>query len=352
MNAWQIPKMATPGGAVTAEWGQQVVRAVRALRVKGGPNALVSRNGDGTTVEPMRARTRAYEPNPVRPFTVRWMWTNEAGTEGEWQIYLPFGCVSVTGLTNNLGAVPKACVAKNAAASGIEGAPLFGWYRIADPEDADARATALDGFVAKEWTVRVNVAPWARLEATTESDGSAWKSAAVATIAEIQVGTGASAYVNRTATRTIEVDSLSYEWDETKPFSLHFTLSSATAPDATITSVKVVNQVVAVGRLMLTPTGAAASSGTEVKTFSEVWVRVNHAQPEFTLEVVDALAGPAAESDDDKTVWRIYTLDSGMPTSDTRSQTPVMDFYTNAPEPQVSGGSESGGSGGGSSSGS
>ena len=59
MNAWQIPKMATPGGAVTAEWGQQVVRAVRALRVKGGPNALVSRNGDGTTVEPMRARTRA-----------------------------------------------------------------------------------------------------------------------------------------------------------------------------------------------------------------------------------------------------------------------------------------------------
>lgn len=357
MNAWQIPKMATPGGAVTAEWGQQVVRAVRALRVKGGPNALVSKNGDGATIEPIGGVSRTYNYNAVRPFTVRWFQTGDGADDGEWQIYLPLGCVMLDilatgeGGTSEDGPESKPYIAKNDDPTEPDDgfAPLYGWYKIATPVDADASVETRDGYAAKVWTVRLAVFPWPRLEATTqkaETFGPAWKSVPVASIAEVSVAQTSmhDAYKMRRVTRLIAEDSLVFEWDETRPFSIHYTLSDETNKNATVSSAKVVNQVVAVGRLMLTPEGDAATNGTEVKSFDEVWVRVKHEEPEFELEVVDALTGDNARSDDDKTVWRIYTMSgdvAGLPVADTRSQQPVMDFYTNAPEEEPSG--ESGG---------
>ena len=357
MDAWNIPAMATPGGAVTAEWGRRVVTAVRALRVKGGPNALVSKNGDGATIEPVGRGVKKFEYNAVRPFSVRWFQTGEDEEEGEWQIYLPSGCVMLDilatgeGGTSEDGPESKPYIAKNDDPTEPDDgfAPLYGWYKIADPEDADAAVETRDGYAAKVWTVRLAVFPWPRLEATTErseSYGPVWKSVPVASIAVVEVAASQmhDAYKMRRVTRLIAEDSLEFEWDETQPFSIHFTLSSETAKNATVASAKVVNQVVAVGRLMLTPAGNAATAGTGVKTCGEGWARVNHAQPEFSLEVVDTLTGDDAKSDDDKTVWRIYTMSgdvAGLPVADSRSTMPVMDFYTNAPEENPSG--ESGG---------
>ena len=130
--------------------------------------------------------------------------------------------------------------------------------------------------------------------------------------------------------RMMNSDSVEVEWDVSKPFSIRYEMDDDAGGDdddgSNHVTAMLVNQVLSLGRLQKVIGGA-----TDITGLGNVFVKVQHSTTQFQMTIETNLTGSAAESDDDKTVFKIYDLEENIVKGDFRDSIPTtFDFYTSA----------------------
>lgn len=325
-----IPKEPNAGDDLTADWGRRVVRCLRALRIVGGANVRTETTSLGTVVSADAGRGRAAEARreatPLLPFAVR-HYAGGDGKEAEWQVYLPKGCAT---LVQGQGFETRSYVADNADAAGGVGLGE-GWRRL-ELAEGDCSVVRLGDRAARLWEVWASFMPWPSMTVSSSKRAGAFELLKVANVYEVEYaagseeGGGGEAAVER---RVVQLRSgaVSVERDISSPFSVEYALDDYEARKPAVTP-RIVNQHIRVGRLY-----KEVESPTEVPDGAKsAWVKVGHADETVTLSVAFDLEAADAESDDDKTVVKIYSFGDGAAVADdTRSLLSDLPFYTNAP---------------------
>lgn len=311
------------GDAVRADWARKVIGAIGEQRPRPKPGQTMSRNSYGVMLGPEPSEAGEVEMTPVRPFKVRWCSHGKAGDgNGEWQVYLPNGCVSLDGAS----AIPL-----NAKGKDRNGDETWKWYKIDDPGDADADVGTIGDYVAKTWTVYVQLKPWPRFKVTTKAEdgdfGPCKWTIPIATIATVDRRGKSGTFKGHITVRLLEDATIVRSWDANGNFAIRYTVASATSPGANVKA-ELINITRQFGRLQLNDKQPVDITGWE-----EVWVKIEHKDTEFKLSVSKA-SEDGDRSDDDHTVYKIYELKDGknIVTRDMRSEIEPMDFYTNGPD--------------------
>ena len=318
-----FPPCPTPGSVVSSSWFQRVVDAIRRYHPVAGRGVMLTETPNGTIIN-CSATGAAYATAAAstRPFAVRWCSWDDGGESGEWQIYLPFGCVIVDGVT----AIPS-----NAAAKDADGKEIANWYRIEDPADSDARVQIVDGALDKAWAVAVEVKPWPRFEATTtvpftgENDGRGWlKRLAVASIGvheEEDGGDGAAARRTVRDVLALVTSAQSFSRDTDSKFALVYRTEGNPYDAGAKFTPFVVNQTVTFGRVE-----CRVEEDTEVEESAErVVLHISHENENISIDV----GTEEKESDDDNTYVTLYDLEDGVAVADYRDALSSLTFYTN-----------------------
>lgn len=322
---YDLPRMPQLGQPITADWGRDVVRCLQSLVPRASSNIHLSRNQYGTMVDYPTISTTFLTQGEFKPFDVRWLQKSEDGSEGEWQIYLPRSCAMLT-----QGEITEPYVPVNLRGQDSNGEELFEWYKISEPDDSDAVISSYRGYAIKEWTVYVHLKPWAKMgvncQAEDKDDGPFPYNYAVAQICEISID-GKKIHVAKNK----ENDNIAIVRDISQPFSVRYTWGSGGELE-----IEIINGYIMVGRLMIALDECkTVGGGKSIKGEPDVWVRINHEESKYTLELDHDLTGADAESDDKKTVFKIYELKDAkdVVTNDLRDNLKQdFGFYTNDPQ--------------------
>lgn len=273
----------------------------------------------------------------LTPFTVRWMGhSSEDESDGEWQIYVPFGALTVNyGGAGSCYSRSYAALPKNDDGHDADGNTTFQWYKIDSPKSKDAKPGTNGGLACKAWDVKLLIKPWARFTATTEpaddDDPVAWVEH-VASIYEAEYNDDdGQHHVDHSVTQLVD-EQITESWDVGSTFAIAYELDDEASKNSSYT-VKVVNQSKMLGRLQENNT-----EPVDVKTASSVWVVIKHEGEDYELEV-KASTPTDAESNDDQTVYKIYDMKDGVVKADYRNSIPVLPFYTNKANKGNGGGS-------------
>lgn len=343
----RTPNTPIVGEGLSANFARDIIRELRASRIIAGKNITVDYTPNGTRINGTPGGVAAVSAPAVAkalvPFTVRWMsYDTDAEhpnpSAGQWQIYLPMGCASITQKSSQ-GSVESPYIPKNNKAQDADGNLIAGWYAIPTPTNGtDDDATQMDGKVARSWSVGLYMKPWARMvvSAMPSEINETFKwvvpVATIGTVTYSQGSDGTTPPMQHTVdnffanggTTTIEK-----EWDASGDFGIKYEFASGSekTPNAT-PKAYLVNQRCFLGRLdkILAEDKDISSWNTNVS----VWVKIQHDSTTFAMSVEKDLSGSNTESDDDKTVHRIYTLKGLIVTADERSDFPSMSFYTSA----------------------
>lgn len=331
---YSTPRLPNAGGRITAEFGRNLIRSVRSAMPVASPGMLISRGTYGTSMIPIaeaKARQTVGAVRPLTPFAVRWFPKSSDDPKlGEWQIYLPFGSMFVEyGNTRRYAGLPT-----NEKATNEDNTPIFQWYKVAantDLKDKDALIETINGRINKSWKVIVLTKPWARFLVSTDptaNDPVAWADV-VATIGvaewEEEGEDGEVATVVEHNVTSIVSEPLTKAWDNRSAFAVDYQLADETETGSNYTA-SVVHQIKMLGRLQV-----SNLQPVNVKTATEVWIKINHAGENFTLQVL-AEAPQDTKSNDDQTVYKIYDMQNGVVTADYRATIPELPFYTSAPQ--------------------
>jgi hypothetical protein len=329
-----LPRKPRAGDPIRAGWADSVVKAASELRPIQVPGMLISRGTYGTAYTPEAEwRQTAAEEQTIpelRPFDCRWMSFDtddgEKTNNGEWQIYLPAGCVTV-----QQGTLIEPYIPTNEKARDADGNTLAGWYKIDDPDDtALANITDANDYYAETYSVYIEMKPWPRMKASVDPKAfnpTQW-SHAVATISKIKYS---DEEVEDHATgRLADFDSIAESWPIDGPFAVKYTMpqEGGRNPDAE-PEVSLINQERFAGRMQV-----SVEKDTDVKEWKSVWIKIAHDSEKFSMSVEKDLGGDEAKTDDDQTVYKIYTLDQNVVTSDLRGSVPAMDFYVSPAKPE------------------
>lgn len=276
----------------------------------------------------------AADGKGFRPFSVRWVSHDTRGDSprsGEWQIYLPFGSLVVHYGSASFNCRSYAARTTNEEGETAGGKTTYQWFKIPYPMSSDADIQVINGRVHKTWTVYVLTKPWARFlvsTCATDNDPVAWADA-VATIGVAEyTDSGGVLHVSHSVVQHFS-GGMTKTWDNQSEFAVDYELSDETGSGYTA---NVINQTKMLGRLQ-----EENVNPVDVRTATEVWIRIEHSGENFELSVL-ASAPDDTESNDDQTVYKIYDMKDGVVTRDYRDSIPELPFYTN---------SASGGSGGG-----
>lgn len=334
---YNTPRMPAMGQRISASWGRSLIDAVRAGLPVAAPGMLLKRGMYGTSVIPMQeARsgglTFSTAATALRPFTVRWYSHDTDGTQpdkGEWQIYLPVGCLVVEYGNGQTAQRIYCALPANSQAKDKDNNDIDRWYAIPTPTDANAIVKVSGDRAVKQWTVYALIKPWARFGVSTNPEGYnkvQWKVAvANITIAEWSEEDKDGGTVLR-AERSVEAlwsGAMVKEWDISKAFAIEYLLNDEKSPSSSHTA-QVINQTKMLGRLQVNNV-----QPVNVTNATEVWIKINHSGTDFTLEV--ATSSGNEKSDDDKTIYKIYDLGTGgVVKGDYRDTIPTLPFYTNA----------------------
>ena len=331
---YQLPRKPRAGDPMRAGWADSVVRSMGALRPVQVPGMLISRGTYGTRYTPLgSSAVRQFSLSELLPFTVRWYdYGNDDGGNprgGEWQIYLPLGCLTVAQDGETYFYIPTNDRAKDA-----EGHNISDWYKIPDPEDtAYANVVQEEDRVATSWTVYLNMKPWPRVHVSTDLtdfNPVQWR-VAVAEMRIVQYN-GSDRKDDKYAVRLISERQIAEAWDASSPFAIRYDISEGDFKNKNATpKAMLVRQTRFIGRLQET-----VYPETDISSWKNVWVRILHDGETFEMSVEQDLEGDEARSDDDKTVYRIYDLDEMVVKEDLRSSVPEMDFYTSPATAQAS----------------
>lgn len=307
-------------------WGDSMVKSVRSLTPLQVPGMLISRTTYGTRYTPLASESMADMPSyTLLPFDVRWLdyGEDDSGNPkgGEWQIYIPLGCLTVSQSGETYFYIPTNNRAKDA-----DGHNISDWYKIPEPEDTTyANVVQENDRVATSYTVYLNMKPWPRVHVSTnptDFNPVQWR-VAVAEMRVVQYN-GEDRKDEKSAMRLISETQIAKTWDASSPFAIRYDIAEGDFKNKNATpKAMLVNQTRFMGRLQDT-----VANETDVSSWDNVWVKILHDGETFEMSIEHDLEGDAARSDDDKTVYRIYDLDEKVVTEDLRSSVPEMDFYT------------------------
>lgn len=305
--------------SVTRE--RAMARFNREQRLIAGNGISLSRGPNGTLIELSGQNGVGCSSADIFPWKVRWFGKSATDdTDGEWQVYAPIGTLVVNYGSSSSVRRSYAAMCSNGYATNENGDVIYGWFKIPTPEDSDAEITTGE-MAAKSWSVRAYIKPWARYKVMTGKGSygaTAWTET-VATISEIKYKAGENNRTEHTVSQSL-ASSLTKLWDTSSPFSVDYELTSETVRESSYT-VKVINQTKMLGRLQ-----KENAQPFDIKSADGVWVKIKHETTEFdlTLAVTDQ-----GQSDDDKTVYKIYEMDGDVVKTDNRSSIGTLPFYTN-----------------------
>lgn len=330
----RTPNTPIVGEGLSANFARDIIRELRANRIIAGKNITVDYTPNGTRINGTPGGVKAATvtaKETLKPFAIRWF-SYDTDPEhpnpnaGEWQIYMPHGCLSLRSYFGTGSQQALACIPANDAATDDEGNEIYQWFKIPDPVIADAYSTTLDGHAALSWPVRIRMAPWPICEITTKSTGDTVKT--VFNGGLLQVG---SIYIVESEDKdgnTVKTRS-AYQWYEsgqTITRDDYSTLSITYKTDDNVTSKDaewkpyLTKQHFIFGRKTLD-----IDDDTDISDFTEVVVHITHEDEEFEVEVIDA--EDAEENDDDNTYISIYDLSDNVPTADNRSRVTNVPWY-------------------------
>ena len=326
-----LPKPPVPGGPMNVQWGRTVAAGMRRNRVIAGSGLRMKQTPEGVVLDVTSAVRRVVqEQKQVLPFDMRWYsYADENDPDkGEWQIYLPLGCATLTqdGVTWRYRTGSQ-----NKSARDADGNVIPAWYHLDVPQSSsNAVVTEENDRIAKSYTIFLNMKPWPHMlvsgdDNAIEEYGRVEWQVAVGSINIVEYSDGETP-TTRYATRTITQTNIANEWDVSKPFSVKYE-TTQTGEHSFDLKVWLVNQSVFLGRLE-----KIDAEDIDITGRDNVWVKIAHDTDEFEMSVEFDLEGTAARSDDDKTVYRIYTLEDNVVVTDDRDEVPDMGFYTSAPE--------------------
>ena len=320
---YRTPREPRAGGLITAEYGRNLIRAIRSAMPGPSPGMLIRHGFDGSSVmatEQWRSVV-ATSSATIEPFTVRWFsWDDGSQPDkGQWQIYLPLGCATLT-----QGYDIRMFLPVNENAKDADGNDISDWYAIEQPDDAYSYTIVEGDRVVQCWAVYLEMKPWPRLKVSTNpSDFApmAWVKA-VAELRVVDYGEGETK--TRSAVRTADGIRVEKTWDISLPFSVMYVMPEGSETDRNAKpNVMLTMQDRFIGRLQET-----VYPDTNITGWNNVWVKIVHDGETFELSVEDDLTGAEARSDDNQTVYKIYDLSEDIVTADLRASVPVMDFYT------------------------
>lgn len=317
-----------------AGWADSVSRAIESIKPVQVPGMLVSRGFHGTKYTPMAAAEDIPDvptAATVQPFDVRWYRYESddddnggggSNDKGQWQIYLPLGCLTV-----KQGNVTYFYVPTNNRAKDEDNKEIAEWYEIPEPENtAYANVVTTKDRVVTTYAVYLNMKPWPRVKISTDpTDGEPvqWQEA-VATIKIVQYTDESDTPPERSATRLADETSIAKEWDISGEFAIKYEIANRSLQDKNAKpTVKLINQSRFIGRLEKTIT----QDTTIQDEWESVWIKIKHDSEEFEMTIEHDLSGSETVSDDDKTVYKIYDIEEKIVKVDYRDSVPEMDFY-------------------------
>lgn len=330
---YTVPRKPRAGDTMRAGWADSMVKSVRSLVPLQVPGMLISRTTYGTRYTPMASEATAAMPSySILPFDIRWYdyGADDEGKSkgGEWQIYLPLGCATLTqdGVTWRYRTGSQ-----NRSAKDADGNIIPAWYHVDVPQSSkNATVQELNDRVEKSYPIFLNMKPWPHMlisgdDSAIEEYGRVEWTVAVGNINIVEYSDGETP-TTRYSTRTITQTNIANEWDVSKPFSVKYEVTPQGEHSFSLKA-WLVNQSVFLGRLE-----KIDAEDIDITGRDNVWVKITHDTDEFEMSVEFDLEGSAARSDDDKTVYRIYTLEDNVVVTDDRDEIPDMGFYTSAPE--------------------
>jgi len=277
--------------------------------------ATVAQGAGGSAVSfPLQDPVQASTGSGLAPFKVRWHKHGDDKDDGEWEVYLPWGCASVNG---------TACIPSNEKAEGPDGTEV-GWYTF-DIATADSvETTRVEDMIYRSWPVYALMKPWPSVTVSTarkDYEDEPWFAKKVIAYAQEAEWTDeeGETHVNR---RVVQYTKES--WGETTPYSTglfairYEPQGRASDPD-TEWKAKLVSMTVTCGRFQ-----TSSDDEPDVTDMEAVVLKINHSTDgEYTLEVVDEMG----ETGDDATYVTLYKLEDGVVTEDLRVNITTMPFF-------------------------
>ena len=242
----------------------------------------------------------------LRPFALRWQRTSKTDENaGEWQIYLPMGCVSVNG---------EPSTPSNDTGSDMEGDLTYQWYKIPDPEDGDADIETRGSFAYKQWTVNVLVKPYPLFKATTKREDSEFGGYDdIVSVGSLMQKTwtddDGKQHVDHKTTQT-RTESYRHEFENSGSFRIIFE-NEGDRKNPSSWKIKLTNQYIDVGREQIW-----IDSDTDITDMEDVVLVIDHSEIDMSIDIQDAMESSTM----DKTYVKILKMDEGAIADDLRSE--------------------------------
>lgn len=323
MGQMMLPEMPAHGSAVSANWGRKVVDCLRRLQPIAGKGVTLKRLANGTVYDCTATGSLSAETtSEPQPFDVRWMPYDADGEDGEWQIYLPLGCVSVQsrGMRTLL---PGICV--NNAAKNADGEELPEWYHIDDPKTGDGVTTGNGNFVVSP--VYALVKPWPRFMVSSDVDAydTVQEAALVGSMLTGKANgeaAGAKTRIGRRTRDTLLQVSSNVSYDQ--GFDLVYKFASNSLYNArSKPSVIVTNLMINLGRTVV-----ASDTECDVTDWTEVWLTIKHDVTEVKdMEI--SITNKASDSSEKGATSSLllYRMEDNIVTFDGRGNMNKIRFY-------------------------
>lgn len=291
-----------PGDPITAQAFNQLANSIPNIKQL-SPNMGFVAGSDGTLVMNQWNNLMAAPQSAggLRPFKVRWMsHSKEVETQGEWQIYLPTGCVTI----NNEPVVPT-----NERATDIDRNEIKDWYKIEDPSNADADVGTYGKYEILEWPVYVHVKSFPLMYASTKKDDDEFPG----TLNDLYVanmikkewedrdGETSKKHTQHFATQVL-FEEQHLEFEETGSFRLEWKCEGEDKRSLDSYKLYMVNQYVHFGRVQVW-----GEEKTDVTEFTDVFVKIDHSKKDAEISVVEE----SEENTLDYTFIKILKLDEG-----------------------------------------
>ena len=242
------------------------------------------------------------------PFKVKWCsHSKTVQTSGEWQIYLPSGCVTI----NSQPVIPT-----NARATDIDGNKIKDWYKIEEPQNSDADIGTFGKYEVREWQVYVHIKSLPLMYVSTKKDDISFNG----TINDLYVDNimikqwddksgETSQIITQHESQQLIKEAQHLKFDETGTFRLEWKLEGQDKYSFESYKLYLVNQCVNFGRVQVW-----GVEKTDITSFSDVFVKIDHSKKQANISVV----GESAENTLDYTFIKILKMDKGSVKDDYR----------------------------------
>lgn len=249
----------------------------------------------------------------LKPFALRWMPKSvEDDTVGEWQVYLPKGCMQLDNFV---------CWPKNEMGTDKDGTSTFQWYKIVDPNDSDADVNTSNGYAFKEWTVYAHVKEFPLFYVSSREEDTDFKtstSIAIGTLTTKEWTDEAGKQHAMHSTTQIVGENIDRHTDDSGSFRITYKVQGDKKSEDSY-HLLLTNQYITIGRNQIW-----IETDTDITSMTDVVLKIDHSTEDVAISIVDKLEKNTL----DFTYIRILKLEDKSIVNDLRSEARVeFPFY-------------------------